>query len=63
MHRMLSELERRLDNVVLARDRLATIWGGSSLLEMLLRGMERLLREHPHWDYLVNLSETDFPIK
>ncbi|CAN8002215.1 unnamed protein product, partial [Ixodes hexagonus] len=63
MHRALFELERRLDNVVLARDRLATIWGGSSLLEMLLRGMEHLLRHHPHWDYLVNLSETDFPVK
>ncbi|CAN8007308.1 unnamed protein product [Ixodes pacificus] len=63
MHRALSELESRLGNVVLARERLATIWGGSSLLEMLLGAMEHLLRDHPHWDYLVNLSETDFPLK
>lgn len=63
MFRALSKLEGRLQNVHLARDRLATIWGGSSLLEMLLRGMASLLRDHQGWDYFVNLSETDFPVK
>lgn len=63
MYRSLLVLESRYTNVHLARDRLATIWGGSSLLEMLLRGMAYLLREHPGWDYFVNLSETDYPVK
>ncbi|XP_077526225.1 xylosyltransferase oxt isoform X1 [Haemaphysalis longicornis] len=63
MYRSLLSLESRYSNVRVARDRLATIWGGSSLLEMLLQGMAYLLREHPGWDYFVNLSETDYPIK
>ncbi|XP_049273801.1 xylosyltransferase oxt-like isoform X2 [Rhipicephalus sanguineus] len=63
LYRSLLPLESRYSNVYLARDRLATIWGGSSLLEMLLRGMAYLLRQHPGWDYFVNLSETDYPVK
>ncbi|KAL1416708.1 hypothetical protein MTO96_027605 [Rhipicephalus appendiculatus] len=63
LYRSLLPLESRYSNVHLARDRLATIWGGSSLLEMLLRGMAYLLRQHPGWDYFVNLSETDYPVK
>ncbi|XP_075558234.1 xylosyltransferase oxt isoform X3 [Dermacentor variabilis] len=63
MYRSLLALESRYTNVRLERHRLATIWGGSSLLEMLLRGMAYLLREHPGWDYFVNLSETDYPVK
>ncbi|XP_037286731.2 xylosyltransferase oxt-like isoform X1 [Rhipicephalus microplus] len=63
LYRSLLPLESRYSNVYLARDRLATIWGGSSLLEMLLRGMAYLLRRHPGWDYFVNLSETDYPVK
>ncbi|XP_070379773.1 xylosyltransferase 2 isoform X4 [Dermacentor albipictus] len=63
MYRSLLALESRYTNVRLERYRLATIWGGSSLLEMLLRGMAYLLREHPGWDYFVNLSETDYPVK
>ncbi|KAL3202059.1 hypothetical protein MRX96_042710 [Rhipicephalus microplus] len=63
LYRSLLPLESRYSNVYLARDRLATIWGGSSRLEMLLRGMAYLLRRHPGWDYFVNLSETDYPVK
>ncbi|XP_077489930.1 xylosyltransferase oxt isoform X1 [Amblyomma americanum] len=63
MYRSLLPLESKYANVRLARNRLATIWGGSSLLEMLLRGMAYLLREHAKWDYFVNLSETDYPVK
>lgn len=44
-----------------------TIWGGSSLLQMHLRVMQDLLEMKENgdwkWDFLLNLSETDFPIK
>ena len=41
----------------------ASIWGGASLLTTLLTSAQQML-EHPHhWDFLVNLSESDFPIK
>ncbi|KAG9508474.1 Xylosyltransferase oxt, partial [Fragariocoptes setiger] len=43
--------------------RFPTIWGGSTLLDMMLSSIEQLLRiDHP-WEYLINLSESDFPIK
>ncbi|XP_039284887.1 xylosyltransferase oxt [Nilaparvata lugens] len=65
MFRELLELEQ-LSNVKLARERHATIWGGASLLTMLLESMRMLVSDsyaHWHWDFLINLSESDFPIK
>jgi hypothetical protein len=38
------------------------LWGGYSLVEAELRGMERLL-EMGGWDFFVNLSGQDFPLK
>ncbi|KAI6217860.1 Protein xylosyltransferase [Aphelenchoides fujianensis] len=41
-----------------------TIWGGSSLLEMFLYAVRWTL-SHPafqRWDYVFNLSESDFPV-
>lgn len=51
-----------LPNIHLSRNRLSTIWGGASLLEMLINSFNELLH-HKNWDYLINLSESDFPIK
>ncbi|RZF43963.1 hypothetical protein LSTR_LSTR014254 [Laodelphax striatellus] len=64
MFRELLECEQ-LSNVKLARERHATIWGGASLLTMLLESMRLLVHTHSHWkwDFLINLSESDFPIK
>ena len=46
-------------------DRHASIWGGASLLTMLLGCMRDLLtnRGHWSWDYVINLSESDYPVK
>lgn len=63
LYRELLWLEERFGNVRLARKRFPTIWGGSSLLHMLLDAATELLRMSADWQYLVNLSETDFPIK
>lgn len=43
----------------------ATMWGGTSLLQMHLRVFRDLLgmRNKWNWDFIINLSETDFPIK
>lgn len=45
--------------------RRGTIWGGASLLTILLEGMRDLVVNHKdwEWDYVINLSESDFPLK
>lgn len=43
---------------------MATIWGGASLLNMYLQSMEDLLHmaDWP-WDFFINLSAADYPIR
>jgi protein xylosyltransferase len=51
-------------NIKKMQQRFPTIWGGSSLLTMLLKGMEELLQQKDwKWDFVLNLSESDFPLK
>jgi protein xylosyltransferase len=53
-----------LPNVAMAPWSLPSIWGGASLLQVLLRCMEDLIKKSEwHWDFFINLSETDYPIK
>ena len=53
-----------MPNVAVTPWRMATIWGGSSLLQMLLRALDDLLKkEEWKWDFFINLSESDYPIK
>lgn len=48
----------------MARKRYATIWGGASLLRMLLDSMRSLLQSTDwKWDFVINLSESDFLVK
>ncbi|XP_064478738.1 xylosyltransferase 2-like isoform X2 [Ornithodoros turicata] len=63
LFRELLWLEERFSNIRLARKRFPTMWGGSSLLHMLLDAMKELLHTSTQWHYLINLSETDYPIK
>nr|CAH7713300.1 unnamed protein product [Callosobruchus chinensis] len=64
LYRELLPLEKTLPNVRLTRKRFATIWGGASLLEMLRSCMWELLnREDWTWDFVLNLSESDLPVK
>ncbi|RZC41939.1 Branch, WSC, and/or Xylo C domain containing protein, partial [Asbolus verrucosus] len=57
-------LERRFPNIRLTRRRFATIWGNASLLEMLLSCMSELLNMSSwKWDFVLNLSESDYPVK
>ncbi|XP_071033432.1 xylosyltransferase 1 isoform X2 [Parasteatoda tepidariorum] len=64
MYRKLKALEKHFSNIRLSEVRLSTIWGGASLLQMLLVCIsELLLIKDWKWDYVINLSESDFPIK
>nr|XP_018901650.1 PREDICTED: xylosyltransferase oxt [Bemisia tabaci] len=63
LFRELLALELHLPNVRLSRRRHATIWGGASLLTMLLESMSELVNSAWDWDFVINLSESDFPVK
>ncbi|KAI1292127.1 Xylosyltransferase oxt [Halotydeus destructor] len=64
LHRELKNLEMKFSNIHVMPQRLPTIWGGASLLKILLSAMKHLVRiENNDWDYFINLSESDFPIK
>ncbi|XP_002007843.3 xylosyltransferase oxt [Drosophila mojavensis] len=63
LYRKLLELEPKFPNIRLARKRFSTIWGGASLLTMLLQCMQDLLQSSWEWDFVINLSESDFPVK
>lgn len=65
LFRELLPLETQFANIRLSRWRLSTIWGGASLLSMMLHCMEEVLDivDWNDWDFFINLSESDFPIK
>lgn len=68
LYREMLELEKscKLNNIKVARGeglRHASIWGGASLLTTFLKSAQQMLAYHQHWDFLVNLSESDFPLK
>ncbi|CAG7727632.1 unnamed protein product, partial [Allacma fusca] len=68
LFRELLLLNRKLpNNVRFVAKRRATIWGGASLLSVLLSAMEDLVKHADDWnwkwDYVINLSESDFPLK
>jgi protein xylosyltransferase len=65
----LKSLQKSLDikNMFVSDRSFRTIWGGSSLLKMHLKVFNDLvlLRERHlwQWDFVLNLSESDFPLK
>ncbi|KAL0822523.1 hypothetical protein ABMA28_004572 [Loxostege sticticalis] len=63
LHRKLSTLQSKFPNIKLAKRRFSTIWGGASLLKMLLASMRDILTLDWEWDFVINLSESDYPIK
>ena len=65
MHRELSAIvETFPGNVRMVKNRRPGIWGGVSVLEMLIASMEELLRmDDWKWDFVLNLSESDYPVK
>lgn len=39
------------------------VWGGYSMVEAELRGMKKLLKLNAKWEFFINLSGQDFPLK
>ena len=54
-------------NMHVAEWAMAPVWGGSTQMNMYLRALEDLVlfknEKEWNWDFVVNLSESDFPIK
>ncbi|KAM9843386.1 xylosyltransferase 1-like [Aulostomus maculatus] len=64
LHREVLLLASQYPNVRVTTWRMATIWGGASLLTMYLRSMEDLLNMADwSWDFFINLSAADYPIR
>lgn len=64
LYRELSKLVEHFSNVRMDTTRHSTIWGGASLLTMLLDAMHELLAMGDwQWNYFFNLSESDYPVK
>lgn len=61
LYEKLKPLQREFANIYFSSRRHETIWGGTALLHMIIDAMGDL--DHLDWDYLINLSESDFPIK
>ena len=65
MHRELSIIADKFpENIRMVKDRKPCIWGGISVLEMILGSIEELLNmDDWKWDFIMNLSESDYPLK
>ncbi len=50
-------------NVHLLKTSVAVVWGGISMLTAALNSLEELIAIDPHWDFWINLSGSDFPLK
>ncbi|CAJ0956981.1 unnamed protein product, partial [Mesorhabditis belari] len=58
------DLAARLANLYVEPEGRSTIWGGASLLDMITDAIRTTINipNFSSWDYLVNLSESDFPV-
>ena len=64
LFRVLKQLEEMFPNNVKVTDRRwATIWGGASLLKMMKSSMQEMLEMKWQFDYVINLSESDYILK
>ena len=51
------------ENIYVTPNRSTTIWGGSSYLFMLIGCFKDMLQKSWKWDFVINLSESDYPLK
>lgn len=63
LFRSLLHLELEFTNIRLTRRRESSIWGGVSLLDVLIDSMSQLLDMGSKWQFVLNLSESDFPLR
>lgn len=62
LHKEISEFLSMFPNASLLKSERA-LWGGYSLVDAELRGIEELLKHDRKWDFFINLSAQDFPLK
>ncbi|KAM6250070.1 xylosyltransferase 1 [Porphyrio hochstetteri] len=64
LHRQVLQFASQYPNVRVTSWRMATIWGGASLLSTYLQAMRDLMEmtDWP-WDFFINLSAADYPIR
>ena len=64
LHRSIKELESRSpQNIIVTDNRYATIWGGASLLKMIMSCLAEMQSRKWEMDYVINLSESDYILK
>lgn len=64
LRREIQKLIKDFPNSALAPWSMSTIWGGATLLQMLLKCMEDLINKSAwKWDFFINISGSDYPIK
>nr|XP_006637236.1 PREDICTED: xylosyltransferase 1 [Lepisosteus oculatus] len=64
LYRQVVSLASQYPNVRITPWRMSTIWGGASLLTMYLQSMKDLLAMSDwSWDFFINLSAADYPIR
>jgi protein xylosyltransferase len=61
IYEKLKLLQNKHDNIFMSSQRFETIWGSPALLSMMINSLNDL--KSLHWHYLINLSESDFPLK
>lgn len=52
-----------IDNIIISTKRRRTIWGGTSLLTMILETISNEKLQALQWDFLINISESDLPVR
>ena len=65
LYREMKVIEAKFpEKVYVTANRFATIWGGTSLLTMLIESFKTLINKKDwNWDFVINLSESDYPLK
>ena len=63
MYDHLKPLENGRFNVIVTETRFATIWGGVSLLTMMISSMREMLESQWDMDFIINVSGSDYLIK
>ena len=51
------------ENIYVTPKRWTTTWGGTSFLSMLTGCFKDMLQKPWKWDFVLNLSESDYPLK
>ncbi|OCT64094.1 hypothetical protein XELAEV_18045194mg [Xenopus laevis] len=64
LHRQVLQFASQYPNVRVTSWRMSTIWGGASLLSTYLQSMRDLLEMSDwSWDFFINLSAADYPVR